>query len=105
MCVCVCVCMHLCLYRSVYTCLSVILLVCSDRELLRLGDIVDQLETENERKAHLIAELNHTQKSKQSSGVVTSPSSERVRTPEDGRMSRQTERKSFRQKLSLAFGK
>jgi hypothetical protein len=74
-----------------------------DRELVRLGDIVDQLETENERKALLIAELNHTHKARPPPpATVTSPTFDGMKSPENGRTSRQSERKSFRQKL---FGK
>ena len=84
-----------------------------EAELQRLRDTMDQLQSENEHKAHLIAELNHTPKPK--SGLPVSPTSppypggdaEGGRSPaEDGSFSRQSgERKSFRQRMSKAFSR
>ena len=87
----------------------------TEQEVMRLQDIVDQLQLENEHKAHLIAELNHTSKNSCIPASIretppATPSQDGMRSPHteegSGRMSQQQgERKSFRKRISRAFSK
>ena len=78
-------------------------------ELQRLRDTLGQLQTENEHKAHLIAELNHTSRPKSGLSPTSPPvgwEGDGGRTPGEESFSRQSgERKSLRQRMTKAFSR